>query len=44
MCQTAFALVLGCDEHGYPSRLSGRLVGNPSLIAKVRVARHPDLK
>jgi hypothetical protein len=24
MCQTAFALVPACDEHGVPSRLSGR--------------------
>jgi len=28
MCQTAFALVPACDEHGIPSRLSGRLVTN----------------
>ena len=31
MCQTAFALVPACDEHGVPSRLSGRLVGKPYL-------------
>jgi hypothetical protein len=29
MCQTAFALVPACDEHGVPSRLSGRLDGKP---------------
>ena len=32
MCQTAFALVPACDEHGVPSRLSGRLVGYPKVI------------
>jgi len=34
MCQTAFALVPACDEHGVPSRLSGRLVG--SFLYRIR--------